>query len=317
MVESRKHLFIVNPAAGLPGAAERAVKLIRARCDELRLPFDMVFTQHPGHAAKLALEHTDKEHPWLVYACGGDGTLNEVACGAVYRPNIAVTHIPFGTGNDFIRLLEDPDAVARMEVLHGYDLLDTDIIKVGDRFCLNTCCLGFDARSADNMTIFRRAKRIHPKIPYNLGVATALLGGLSRRLSLEIDGERLEDDYTLVSIMNGRYYGGGFNPAPHAMPDDGLLDVVIIKAVSLPQFVRLIGPYSKGRLDLLGKHLILRKGAQIKINAVKPIPVAFDGEIEHTDHLTIQVLPAQIRFAVPKGMMWSKAREITSAKEIP
>lgn len=311
-MESRKHLFIVNPAAGLPGAAESAVKLIRARCDELRLPYDMVFTESPGHAAKLALERTDKEHPWLVYACGGDGTLNEVACGAVYRPNLAVTHIPFGTGNDFIRLLENPEAIVRMEILHGYDLLDTDIIKAGDRFCLNTCCLGFDARSADKMTLFRRTKRLHPKIPYNLGVATALLGGLSRRLSLEIDGERLEGHYTLVSIMNGRYYGGGFNPAPHAIPDDGLLDVVIIKAVNLVQFARLIGPYSRGELHLLQDFMILRRAKQIKINALKPIPIAFDGEIVHQDQITIQVLPGQLRFAVPKGMTWAKPAEISS-----
>jgi YegS/Rv2252/BmrU family lipid kinase len=314
-MENRKLLFIVNPAAGLMGAKDRAVALIRARCEELRLHFEMVFTEYPGHAGKLALEHTDKEHDWLVFACGGDGTLNEVACGAVYRPNLAISHIPFGTGNDFIRMFDDPGSIARMDVLRGYDLLDTDVIKAGDRFCLNSCCLGFDARSADRMQLYRQAKRIHPKIPYNLGIATALLGGLSRRFALDIDGETLEGDYTLVSIMNGRYYGGGFNPAPHALPDDGLLDVVIIKAVNLVQFSQLIRPYAHGELEKLRKFLVLRRGSNIRIRTVKPISAAFDGEMERISSLEVSVLPRRVKFAVPKGVEWVKPREISSIAE--
>ena len=315
MIGQRKYLFIINPAAGIAGAQERAIALLRVRCEELRLPYEMVFTEYSGHAAKLALEHTDKENDWLVFACGGDGTLNEVACGAVYRPNLAVTHIPFGTGNDFIRMFDDPDAIARMDVLRGYDLLETDIIKAGDRFCLNSCCLGFDARSADRMHLFRKAKRIHPKIPYNLGVATALLGGLSRRFALDIDGETLEGDYTLVSIMSGRYYGGGFNPAPHALPDDGLLDIIIIKAVNLIQFTKLIGPYARGELEKLHEVLILRRGVNVRIKTVKPIPIAFDGEMEHAEHLEVSVLPRRVKFAVPEGVGWVKPREISSIAE--
>ncbi|MCL2030711.1 MAG: YegS/Rv2252/BmrU family lipid kinase [Oscillospiraceae bacterium] len=314
-MEQRKFLFIVNPAAGMPGAREHAVALIRARCAELKQPCEMVFTEYPGHAAKLALEHTDKENDWLVFACGGDGTLNEVACGAVYRPNLAITHIPFGTGNDFIRLFDDPASIARMDVLRGYDLLETDIIKAGDRFCLNTCCMGFDARSADRMQLYRRTKRINPKIPYNLGVATALLGGLSRRFALDIDGETLEGRYTLVSIMNGRYYGGGFNPAPHAVPDDGLLDIVIVKAVNLVQFSRLITPYARGEHDKLKDFLILRRGVNVRVKTVKPIPIAFDGEMAHAGQLDVTVLPRRVKFAVPNGVKWVKPREISSMAE--
>jgi YegS/Rv2252/BmrU family lipid kinase len=301
-MDNRQHLFVINPSAGLSGSAERAVALIRARCEEQRLRYEMVFTERPGHAQKLVHEHTDKENEWLVYACGGDGTLNEVVCGAVFRPNIAVTHIPFGTGNDFIRVFEDTARFLRMETIGGYDLIDIDIIKAGERFCVNTFCMGFDARSADKMTLYRWAKRISPKIPYGLGVATALFGGLSRHFAVEADGEKLEGDYTLLAVMNGRYYGGGFNPTPRAMPNDGFLDMVIVDKVGLLKFSKSIGKYAKGEVEKLGDIMTMRRVKRISIKTVKPIPAAYDGEMEKTSSVSVQVLPGKLKFAVPKGV---------------
>ena len=220
-----------------------------------------------------------------------------------------MTHIPLGTGNDFIRNFTGQDSFARMDILRGYDLLPVDIIKAGERMCLNVCALGVDARAALEMQKFRFAKKLSPKVPYNLGVGMAMLKGLSRHCHVTVDGEIFDDSYTLVTVMNGRYYGGGFNPAPGAVLDDGKLDVVLIKKVNVFQVAGLIGHYAKGEMEKLGDHAILRRAEKVRIATLKPTAVTYDGEIGFMTELDIEVLPQRLAFAVPKGVGFLKPKE--------
>jgi YegS/Rv2252/BmrU family lipid kinase len=302
----RSNLFILNPVAGLPGSALKMKEKIIAACAAKKIPYEIVLTEHQGHAQKLVLEKTDATHEWLVYACGGDGTLNEVVSAAVYRPNVAITHVPVGTGNDFIRIFNSLDPFFQLSILDGYDLLDLDVIRAGDRFCLNTCCAGFDARCAGAMERYRWAKRFSPKIPYNAGVFTAVLGGINRHFSVTADGESFDGDYALVTAMNGRCYGGGYAPTPASMPNDGLMDLVMVSALNLIRFATAIGPYSKGDHEKMKDILTYRRVKNITLKTRKPVVIAYDGEMDQVSDVAISILPKQIHFAVPKGVTISK-----------
>ena len=101
-----KHVFIINPAAGKQDSTVEVAAAIRAVCVERGLEYDILPTEYPKHAVELvkkkAVEYAGEAIRF--YACGGDGTLNEVAAGAAGLANVSITHYPCGSGNDFIKL---------------------------------------------------------------------------------------------------------------------------------------------------------------------------------------------------------------------
>ena len=105
-----KHLFIINPAAGKYDHTGEFTQKIREACDKRCLAYEILVSRAPGDCTRIAQAAAATGDPVRIYACGGDGTLNEVVNGAVGYRNAAVTHFPGGSGNDFIRIFSDPMA---------------------------------------------------------------------------------------------------------------------------------------------------------------------------------------------------------------
>ena len=97
-----KHLFIINPAAGSRDRTQEYAPMIRKACNTRDLDFDIVISQCPGDCTRIAREAAQTGEEIRLYACGGDGTLNEVVAGAAGFPNAAVTVFSSGSGNDFV-----------------------------------------------------------------------------------------------------------------------------------------------------------------------------------------------------------------------
>ena len=95
-----RHLFIINPAAG---KRETTAKL-EQQLKTLSFPHEVVYTEGAGDAKRIAAEAAALGEPVRIYACGGDGTLNEVVNGAAGHDHVAVTCVPKGTGNDFLKV---------------------------------------------------------------------------------------------------------------------------------------------------------------------------------------------------------------------
>ena len=105
------HLFIINPAAGSRDRTEQYRKNITRICSERGLDYRIAVSSAPGECARLTREAALTGEEYRVYACGGDGTLNEVAAGAAGYPNVAVTCYRGGSGNDFVKIFGDADAL--------------------------------------------------------------------------------------------------------------------------------------------------------------------------------------------------------------
>ena len=105
-----EHLFIINPAAGSRDRTEEYSKLIRRICGERGISCRIAVSAAPGDCKRLAREAAESGEEVRIYACGGDGTLNEVAAGAAGYDNAAVTVFSGGSGNDFVMLFDDPKA---------------------------------------------------------------------------------------------------------------------------------------------------------------------------------------------------------------
>ena len=104
-----RHLFLINPHAGKYDRTQEMREKLRTALAGRDEPWEAAVTQYPGHGAELARAAAERGEPVRIYACGGDGTLNEAVAGAAGFGNAAVTHYPMGSGNDFLRMF-GPDA---------------------------------------------------------------------------------------------------------------------------------------------------------------------------------------------------------------
>ena len=121
---------------------------------------------------------------------------------------------------------------------------------------------------------------------------------------MEIDGERLDDQFTLLCVCNGRHYGGDFHPVPDADPADGILDVLVVKKVSRLQLASVIGKYKAGlypQLPHLVRHL---RTKSVKITCDKVTPINLDGEMRLGQQIVMEVAQEKLRFFYPKGLSW-------------
>ena len=297
------HLFVVNPAAGKANARPLGASITAVMDSLPSAEYAVEYTGHKGHAAEMVSALDGSE--WRVYACGGDGTLNEVLAGAAGRPNIAVTHFPCGTGNDFIksfgaRAFADLNALVR-----GSESL-LDCIEVdggGSRFtALNICSVGIDADVAAEMSRF---KWISPKgkAPYNLSLVYNTIKGIHRPYKVELDGKPMDGDYCMLTACNGTTYGGGFQACPDAVPNDGALEFLLVKKMSRMKLARITGPFAAGKYAELSDVITHIRGERISFQAEKPVNINYDGEIFQCGAASFSLSPHKIRFIVPDGAL--------------
>ena len=246
----RKHLFIINPAAGKSDASADLIARINALDPSLDAAYQL--TKAPGHAGEI-VKQALASHPGelSVYACGGDGTLFEVVNGGAGNPRFAVACVPVGTGNDFIKSFPEysPEDFRDVRKLVNGTLLPIDSIRVGDYTSVNIVSAGFDAITCKNMAKYKTKPIIGGKNAYNTALAECLLFHRRHYLRVVADGEELSDGkkpLLFALAANGRYYGGGYKASPISSLDDGLMDVITIPTLSIPKFARFVGVFRRG-----------------------------------------------------------------------
>ena len=305
MFRAMKHVFIVNPAAGKSDRTESYRKLIDAAFVPRGLQYELLVSQAPGDCRKLAQQAAASGEEVRLYACGGDGTLNEVVNGVIGCPNAAVTHYPGGSGNDAIKIFDDPAAFTSIERLLSAEEAPFDLIRCNDSYALNVLSIGFDARVGTDIARFKRLPLVTGKGAYVLSILSNMVHGLSADYTVTLDsGEVLSGQKTMICICNGRWYGGGFNPVPEAEPDDGLLDVLVVEKVSLLQVASVIGHYQKGRYAEYPELIRHARCRSLRIECAERSVVNVDGEAVYTTDAKIEVVPHAIRFFYPKGLSY-------------
>ena len=301
-----KHLFIINPAAGSRDRTKEYSVAIHELCSIRNLDYRIEVSAFPGECTRLAREAAQTGEEVRIYACGGDGTLNEVAAGAAGYPNAAVTVFSGGSGNDFVKLFDDPKAFFDLERLLDAEETEFDMIDCNGDLALNICSVGLDARIGADVASYKRIPLLHGFRAYVASTVVNVIRGIAEHYVVEIDGEIVDAEQTFVCICNGRYYGGGFNPVPEADPADGLLDVLLVKKVTRAQVPFVIGKYKDGRYKELSHLVRYMKVKELKVRCDKATPVNLDGEVRMAQVVDFKVADKKLRFFYPKGLVWQK-----------
>ena len=298
------HLFIINPAAGNRDRTEKYTKKIREVCNARGLTYRIEVSGAPGECCRIAREAAASGEEYRIYACGGDGTLNEVVCGVAGYDNVAITCYRGGSGNDFVKIFGDADAFQDLERLLDCKEATFDLMRCNDDFSLNICSVGLDARVGTDVSNYKRIPLLSGFRAYAVSTVINVIRGIAEHYVVEIDGEKIDGDQTMICACNGRYYGGGFNPVPFADPCDGLLDVLLVKKVSRLLVPRVIGTYKAGRFQEL-PHLVRHfRVKELTIHCDKPTAINLDGELRTAETVHIEVAKEKVRFFYPKELTY-------------
>ena len=299
------HLFIINPAAGSKNRTGEYSEVIHRICREKGLDYDIRVSTAPGECARFAREAAQTGKEYRLYACGGDGTLNEVAQGAAGYPNAAVTVFSGGSGNDFVKLFDDPQAFFDLERLLDAEEATFDLIDCNGDIAVNICSVGLDARIGTDVSRYKRLPLLHGFRAYAASTVVNVIKGIAEHYVIEINGKRINGKQTMICVCNGRYYGGGFNPVPEADPADGLLDVLLVKKVSRLQVAGVVGKYKAGRYKELPRLVRHFRTKKVKISCDQPTAINLDGELRVAREVTMSLADAKLRFFYPKGLTWA------------
>lgn len=304
-----KHLFIINPKAGKSTDPAALSAKIREAMSGISDDFEIYITKAPLDASDKVRSEAKKGLPLRVYACGGDGTLNECANGAAGFPNVAITHYACGSGNDFLRMFgNDTARFYDLKALINGKTSPIDLIDVCGRKSINICSLGFDARVGIGVHNYTKYPFISGTLGYVVSLLAHFIKGINRPLKIKLDGREMDGEFALVCACNGRYYGGGFNPVPEAEPDDGLMDVLIVKKVSRLIFIMLIGKYAKGRYSELSSYIDHYRCTEIAFESEDELAVNVDGEAVFSSTPTFRMEPGAINFIFPENSAFLNSR---------
>ena len=317
-------LIIANPAAqsGYGEAiAERLQRFLRMYFHDLGT-FDLVRTERPRHAVKLAAEARGFN---TVLALGGDGVIHEVANGLMRQPDgvrPALGLAPVGSGNDYARTLGIDDwrgehfdrlllcERVQMDVgrVHGICETDETANGAGDaageftEYFVETCSFGLDAAIAHGTVELRRKTGLRGALLY--GASGLDQFGLRFRhfpARVRLDGRDLGRMRALLFAMQiGPTYGSGFRVCPGADPRDGLLDIcyahgTIPRAVALPAFLSAKDGHHT-RLPFI----YMDRARRVELEFERPgVPIQTDGERICATRMTVECLPQALRVLKP------------------
>ncbi len=311
-----KHIFIINPAAGKGGKFERMIAEIRRVCEGIidsgnggidNFEYEIYVTTEPSDATRYVKEMCKQQKMCKMrfYACGGDGTLSEVAAGAVGHDNAEIGLIPAGTGNDFVRNFTNKSNFHDIEKQILGSGIAVDLIKYRDNYGINMINIGFDGDVAAKVAKIKRSPLIPEGLAYIAGIGIVFFRKLGTKMKITLDeSDSFEGDFLLLAAGNGRYCGGGFMSAPKALLNDGQMDICIVDLVSRGKFINLIEMYKNGTFLESEKALKIIKYIKCKkldITLENSREISVDGEIKTEKELSFSVVQNAVVFSVPVG----------------
>lgn len=304
-----KHIFIINPAAGKNNQLEEMTKEIEKVFEQGTYLIEV--TKSKGDATIIAERFAKTKEVICFYACGGDGTINEVVNGIYKYPNARLAILPIGTGNDFVKSFP---SISRKQFLSiaSYKEAKTiqcDVMVAAGKAAINTASAGLDAAVAVNVDKFKKLPLLKGSTPYYLGLLNSMLTSLTTRMKIVVDGEVISgDEYTFAVACNGKYYGGGYCPCPDSVMNDGLMDLCLIRKVSRTQILRLSGKYKKGTHVSYEDLVVMKRCKTVQIISDEKVALNLDGEVLYVTNPHIRILPNCITLHLPQDAITNEEK---------
>ena len=314
-----RHLIVFNPGAGKNN--ERAESFRNQISSSFAgLDHDVYETEGPRSVIPFLKNYLNKykDDTVRVYACGGDGTVHEVANGLVGAKNAELAILPIGTGNDFVKTYgvtnENIEQYRDFKPLIEGMASPIDVSKItGDGldepwYSINVINFGFDAIVGARGNYYKEhgfPKKVKEGTnPYDFALHNdAMKYGRFNDIEVFADGQKLnEKQILLATLAQGQWVGGQFKCAPKSNNADGLIDVCVLKTMTFLGLGMIIGTYTKGKhLDKPRKKIVYKQAKQVTMSGPKDFDVCVDGEMIKGNNFTVEVVPGAIKLVAPRA----------------
>ena len=272
-----KHIFIINPTSG-KGKALKIADKIKEVCKKESLEYELIYTKGPKDATRIARKYFFSKN--IIYSVGGDGTLNEVVNGLVGSKNM-LGIIPAGSGNDFYKSIKDMSEPKFV----------IDLGKINKRYFINIVSIGIDAEVNNNANLLKG--KINPNKVYNASLVYTFFKYKFPNISFSIDEKESYGKCTILTICNGRVYGGGFKIAPTASLTDGYFDVYYVEKIAKSKMLFLLNKLRKGTHETSNK-VHKSNATRIKFSCDNELVCNVDGETICAKKFSIKMVPHAI-----------------------
>lgn len=289
--------FIVNPVAGGADSAGKITEAVQRLLKTEEGVFDIKVTRGRKDASAFAKEAVGKGYD-AVFACGGDGTINEVARELV-STSTALGVIPGGSGNGFAKSLGIPDDIdSAIGLLKGFRLRDIDVGVVCGKYFFSTAGCGFDARLSKRYNEGKVSRKVRGIVPYYPLALVEFFRFKPRELTIQTDCQTIKATPLILTAANTEEYGGGAVIAPGAQPDDGLLDLCIVPKTGLMAARRLAKKILSGKVADFNGYKCVRTD-RVEITGAGDSVVQADGEpFEWRGPITVELLHKRLKVLV-------------------
>jgi YegS/Rv2252/BmrU family lipid kinase len=281
--------------------------------------FTPVFTERAGHARELACEAARKGTDFII-ACGGDGTISEVANGILASGKNAVLGLlPSGTGGDFrktigvpsrtreaARILKDGITrtidVGRISFINDKGELDTRYFLGVASFGMSAEVIGRVKEDAPQWLPAAAPHWLRGRLAFGASMLRTALGSPSTRVIVQLDDDN-EKHLTVANLCveNARYFGGGMKIAPQAKLNDGKFDVIAVGDLGARKILTNAPRLYLGThlsMDQVG-HALAEKVTARPADKDAVVPIEVDGELPGRLPATFQILPAALSVRCP------------------
>jgi diacylglycerol kinase family enzyme len=235
----------------------------------------------------------------LILIVGGDGTFNSIGA-ALLGSDVCVGIIPTGSGNGLARHFEIPlNPEQAIATLAKGTVTKIDVGMVNRHPFFVTCSLAWDAAIVKALS----QSPVRGILPYVFAGAYEFFEYQPQRIRIELDGgERLVlPDPMVCTIANLTQYGGGAVIAPRARPDDGRLELVLVRRQDVPLFLANFGKVLRGAIHEIPK-VVCRSFQHMKAGRLNPTPIQIDGELlDAPEQIEITVHPRCLKLLVPSA----------------
>lgn len=274
-----KYIFIMNKNAG-KAKCEKILPNIERECKKKNIEYEIRYITKEKSGSDIANEYKNEEN--VLYVAGGDGTITMTIGGIVGTKN-KLGIIPSGSGNDTYRAIK--------KLPKGENIIDLG--KINDTYFINVACSGLDAEVANNVDIVKKAGIPSSQI-YNASIIYTFIKFKFKEVELITNVKKIKEKYTILSICNGNYYGGGFNIAPKSELTDGLLDIYFVEKMNKLRMIPLLLKVKKGKHE--GKRKIHKfRTKHVEINLDKEVTFNVDGEKVTDKNFIIDLIPKAIK----------------------
>jgi diacylglycerol kinase family enzyme len=318
--KNREHFFIINPKSfPRKGEQEGIISHIESYFAANRIPglFYHV-SRYPRDAISVLRKYlalTDPEIIVRVYAVGGDGIAFDCLNGIVGLPNAELAILPYGGGSDFVRAFGDEhyEEFRDIKLQVEAPVIPTDIIHCGNNYALNFCTVGQESAAVMKVIpLNKRFEKLRLLSP-RLNSLFYTLGGIAAAFDKKLIGQHYElraDEldysgrYNDINVANGPCYGSGKFPVNTAVPDDGFLDMMVVRKAGPFTVLRLMPYYLRGEYYKYPKLCFLRRVKKITIRSEEPLLVNMDGEAFFDSRVTIEIIPQAIKIAAVNNLSY-------------